>query len=674
MARIFYGVWDGVAQDHRGKAASEIPESDAIRNIACFNQGNPVTAFFGDKGFLVFDPSLNLLEALRMHMAKAAEQSCGKCTPCRMGTKLILDYLDQLRRGEGTRETWKILRDLAQQIKSTSLCGLGQTCAVALLGALDHFADQLQKESRAPTALPLHGLSYITAPCIEACPSKVNVPRYISYLRDGKPTHSLGVILQKYPMAATCGRVCVHFCEMACRRNLVDEAVSIKTLKRYVADHEARTKIPLFTLNMVAQPKPAEMKVAVVGAGPSGVACAYHLLLKGYGVDVYEASDRAGGMADRGIPSYRLPKEVLDSETHIVETLGGKFLFGKRLGVDFSVTDLFRQGYKSVYLAIGCANGAKLGVEGEDPSLEGYEPGIDFLMKVHHHVDGTEPMHIDGEAIVVGGGNVAMDCARSAIRLGASKVHLVYRRTKGDMPADRAEIEAAEQEGIVFHFLTNPTKIIAENGKITAIEVADQRQTEPDSSGRRGVEPIPGALRRMECNLLIAAIGQQIDRKAVKEGDGIKTDRRGLVEVDRDSMETSRPGVFAGGDCVLGPATLIHAMANGLQAARSIEDYMQYGEVKFSPTARMRQIIRDNKFLTSDYIEVPVRSMVRVHHPELDPETRREMFDEVELNITAEDAYREAWRCMRCYRTYTVVTQHAIPEGHTPEAVWKAAP
>ncbi|WP_281023023.1 FAD-dependent oxidoreductase [Rhodoplanes roseus] len=596
-------------------------------------------------------------------MDQAAEQSCGKCTPCRMGTVLVRDALDALRHGRKSPLDLAAIETLADQMTATSMCGLGQTCARALLAALRSFRDVIEAEIARGAQPEQNGLAYMTAPCIEACPSRINVPRYIDYIRDGKPEHSLGVILQKYPMAATCGRVCVRFCEMACRRKFVDEAVGIKTLKRYVADQQSGDKALKFGRELISQPLGADMRVAVVGAGPAGVSCAYHLLLHGYHVDILEAMREPGGMAAIGIPAYRLPKHVLHSETDIITELGGRFLFERALGRDFSIDDLFARGYRAVFLAIGCQQGIRLGVEDEDPSVPGYKSGIGFLLEVHDHVAGLKSVSLSGEVIVVGGGNVAMDCARSALRMGADKVHVVYRRTREDMPADSEEVEAAIAEGVVFHFLTNPTRIVTGDGRITGVEVAGMRQTAPDGHGRRGVAPVPGTEQIMPCGTLIAAIGQQVVKGALTAEDGIAFDRWNCVAIDPLDLSTSRPGVFAGGDCASGPSTLIHAMANGLKASRSIDDWIRLGRVTFQPRTRMREILNDNKMLADDAVEVPVKPQYRVHHPELDPTVRKLMFEEVEQTISPEQAYREAKRCMRCYRTYSVITERAIPEA-----------
>jgi len=444
MAHIVYGVWNGAVHDYRTKSPGAEETVVALRELDVFNDDNKIRAFVGDRGFFVLDTGVSLIDTFWRYMDKAAEQSCGKCTPCRMGTILVRDALDALRHGKKSSLGFSDIIALSRQMSDTSLCGLGQTCARSLLAALENFRDEFEAEAREGAQPDQNGMVYVTAPCIEACPSKINVPQYIDYIRDGKPEHSLGVILQKYPMAATCGRVCVRFCEMACRRNLVDEAVGIKTLKRYVADYQTRTHALSFSQDLITDPLPPSMRIAVVGAGPAGVSCAYHLLLEGYHVDILEAMDQAGGMAAIGIPSYRLPKDVLKSETDIITQLGGHFLFNQALGRDYSIDDLFARGYRAVFLALGCQEGTKLGVADEDPTTPGYESGIGFLLKVHDHVAGIHKTQLSDTVVVVGGGNVAMDCVRSAVRMGARTVHLVYRSTRDDMPADKEEITAAD--------------------------------------------------------------------------------------------------------------------------------------------------------------------------------------------------------------------------------------
>ncbi|QJB57556.1 FAD-dependent oxidoreductase [Pseudodesulfovibrio sp. zrk46] len=665
MARVVYGVWGGEITDNRGKNLFEIEENPEFAEFDAFNQGNPINTFVGDRGFFVFSPDASLLDALWLYMDKAAEESCGKCTPCRMGTRLIRDRLAGLRSEDMQIDDTNAVLDevemLANHVHNTSMCGLGQSCTNALLAALTHFRDQLEQNRYLLPAK--HTMTYVTSPCIEACPAKVNVPRYIDYIKDGKPSHSLGVILQKYPMAATCGRVCVRFCEMACQRSMVDEPVGIKTLKRFVADHEQVMNDDLFSKELIPEHQPDDLKVAVVGAGPAGVSCAYHLLLKGYAVDVFEAMGEAGGMASIGIPSYRLPKDVLKSETDIIERLGGRFIYNQKLGRDFDVNELFERGYKSVFLALGCSEGRLMNVDGEDVSLVGYEPGIEFLLRVHDHVEGGGDMELSGDVVIVGGGNVAMDCARSALRMGAENVHLVYRRTMEDMPADHEEIEAAEKEGVQFHFLTNPTRILSKDGNVTGVELVEMIQTESNQSGRRGVEAKSGTEYVLTASTVVPAIGQRVAGDCFKSNDGVKINKWGCIDVDGSNLATSRPGVFAGGDCQLGPSTLIHAMAHGLKASRSIDDYLQLGRIRFFPRSRMRQIINKYKTMTDEWLGTPVQHLYRVPIQEMDPEVRKTLFNEVEQTITPEEAYHEAGRCLRCYRLYALVTEYPIPEG-----------
>jgi len=661
MVRVIYGVWDGNIQDNRDKIPVDIPDDPNLSGFAVFNDGNPIKAFIGDRGFFVFDQDVDLTDAFSAHMSRVADESCGKCTPCRIGAPLIRDALAAARQGKGSKFGWSDIESLARQMAETSLCGLGRSGASALLDALRHFPSVLTGNVTDGRVQAQYGMSYATAPCVEACPSKVDVPHYIDYIKDGQPERSLGVILRKYPMAATCGRVCVRFCEMACRRNLVDQPVGIKILKRYVADHQKGLKGSVFSKEMITNHQAESMRVAVVGGGPAGVSCAYHLLLRGYHVDVLEAAEQAGGMARSGIPSYRLPKDVLKSETDTIELLGGRFLYGNALGRDVSIDGLFEQGYKAIFLGLGCSRGTLLGVADEDPTLDGYYSGIDFLLSVHNHVEHGKPIKLRGEIAVVGGGNVAMDCVRSALRLGAEKVHLIYRRTEADMPADHEEIEAAQKEGVIFHCLTNPARVLSENGKITGVELVEMRQTQPDSKGRIGVEPIPGATSTFRCDMLVAAIGQQIDKQSLSVEDGVQLDKWGCVATNPQTLVTARMGVFAGGDCATGPSTLIHAMAMGLKAARSIDDYLRYGHVRFFPRSRMRHLLNDHKLLSGECFEVPMAAQYRIDIPELAPEIRKKTFEEVEKPISAEEAYHEASRCLRCYRVYSVVTESPVP-------------
>ncbi len=659
MAKVIFGAWDGDVIDNRTKKIFEIGEYPEFKDFDEFNPGNPIKAFFGGHGFFIFEKDVNLLDAALQYMERVARESCGKCTPCRVGTQIIRSKLELLTRGEGSVALLDEIENIAEHVKFTSLCGLGQTATVSVLGMLQYFREELESEiaSRKPVSRQ-HCTTYVSAPCIEACPSKVDVPRYIDYVKDGKFTHSLGVILQKYPMAATCGRVCVRFCEMACRRTQVDEAVGIKVLKRFVADHERFVTNEWFSSYAIPDKKDADLKVAVIGAGPAGIAAAYHLLLQGYPVDVYEAKAVPGGMAATGIPEYRLPKAVLSKEISIIETLGGQIFYNRRMGREFTLKSLFNNGYKAVFLGVGAHKGKTMGAVGEDPHLEGYAFGVDFLLRINHdYIDRGIPMELGEKMVVVGGGNVAMDCVRSALRMGVREVHLVYRRGREEMPADHEEVEGAEKEGVIFHFLTHPTRVISENGKVRGLELIRMDLGEPDESGRRSVTPKEDSEFTIEADHVIPAIGQQVEHGFVVPEDNVGFSGWGTIQVKTESLSTSRKGVFAGGDCVTGPATLVQAMAQGAEAARCINDYLTCGRVRFNPEARMSRLVDDVQPMIRTGVSIPIKHEYRVKIRELDPDVRKKMFEEVEKPISMEEAYREANRCMRCYRVYSVITE-----------------
>ena len=661
MKTLVYGFWDGKVYDFRDAAAPVDATIPGLTGLEDFAPENPVQAFVADRGFMVFDKNANLVDAFRQYLSRTAEESCGKCTPCRVGSGELRDWLAALTQGQDVSDKQGEMDTLAKLLANTSLCGLGQSSGKALQAALEHFPEVF-----APVAAQAaNGQIYTTAPCIEACPSKLDVPKYVDAIREGRNNDAMEVILDKYPLAASCGRVCVRFCESACRRKPAEGAVAIKMLKRFASDKAYASGRNFFTKARVKPVLPQPKRVAVVGAGPAGVTCAYQLLRNGIDVDVIDMQEKSGGMASVGIPSYRLPKDVLKAETESAITgMGGRMIYGKKLGQDFSVNDLFAQGYDSVFLGHGASRGTLLGVKDEDPSLKGYFSGVDFLKAVHDRVEDNVPFAVDGEVIVVGGGNVAMDCVRSALRLGASKVHLVYRRTVADMPADHEEIEASEHEGIVFHCLTNPSRLISENGKVVGVEVVNMRQTEVDARGRRSVEAVEGSEHIMKCDIVIAAIGQQVDGATLTAEDGVELDRWSCVVADKNTLQTSRKGVFAGGDCVVGPQTLILAMSHGERAALSITQYLLGETPKTMPEQRMQQLISANKLMSGKCENRAMLNKPRSGLNELDVADRVNTFTEVELALSQEEAYSEADRCLRCYRHYLVVTESPMADAH----------
>lgn len=655
MAKLAYGIWDGVRYDNR-KGDYKAPPDLELTVFDDFNAGNPAKIFLSHRGFLVFDPQASLLSALWKHFDKVASESCGKCSPCRAAAPLVRDKLAAALAGE--KIDWNELEELASQMAHTSLCGVGQTGPAPLIGALNYFMDDLKPGQNARE----EGFySALTSPCIEACPGIVNIPRYIDYIKDGHDDLAANTVLRHYPLVGSCGRVCVRSCESACRRRAVDSPVSIRNLKRYAADRALASGVLKAEKSQPSKTK----KVAVIGAGPVGVSCAYHLLDRGYGVDIFEAREKAGGMIRYGIPIYRLPKSTLQEEINIVEEMGANFHYNQKMGKDFDVDELFNRGYDAVFISCGCPQGSYLGMQDEDISIPEYENGIDFLERVYNGVEAGDPPVLDGDVVVVGGGNVAMDCCRAARRVATGKTHLVYRRTEADAPADREEILAAKEEGVEFHFLCGQDGLVLENGKIVALRVVDMERTEPDASGRRGVRPIPGSEHLIPCNYVIAAIGQKTDKDMLRENEGIARDRKNCIIIN-SSHETSRPGVFAGGDCTTGPrasgpTTMIMGMGHAYFAARSIDQYLSHGKAPFDSRWRMSEWISGNKLLNEKAAKPAKTKSERAPVRELAAEERAKNFAEVEQTMSREEAWKEANRCMRCYRVLSVVTENPIP-------------
>ena len=660
MDELIYGVWEGRAYDNRRRLEGEAPEGLPLSEFLSFNSGNPAAGFVGPQGFLMFDNRVTLADVLLNYYRRTKELSCGRCTPCRAGSVLICEALEKACAGEGESVDWDRIQLVAEQMAETSLCGVGLSTPAALLGALKHFPELLRQAPVMPVTRR-DFFSVATAPCIEACPANVNVPRYIDYIRDGHPELSTGVLLRHYPLVGACGRVCVRPCETACARNHVDGAVAIKDLKRYAADHVGSTMADLFKKDEIPD-TPVSKRVAVIGAGPAGINCAYHLLRQGHHVDVFEAEDYAGGMARLGIPAYRLPNHLLETETEVIERLGGHYHYNCALGRDYTIDSLFRRGYDAIFLGIGCALGQYLNLPNEDQSAHGYLKGLDFLLAIEHHQSRHEDIELDGDIVVVGCGNVAMDCCRTARRLmkGHRRVTVSYRRTRASAPADPEEITAAIDENIHFEFLTAPVEVMVEEGRVIGLKLIRMQEGEPDASGRRSVKPIAGSEFIVPCRYVIAAIGQKLDDSVFSEADGIKLTKRGTIEVD-ESLQTSREGVFAGGDAAAGPTSLIWGMAQGQDAANAIHEYLMTHTPGFNARRRMSRLIKEANLLGTCAPERAVVLQPRQVMSHLAPEARVQNWDEVEHGFTDQEAWAEAKRCMRCYRLFGVSTLKPIP-------------
>jgi NADPH-dependent glutamate synthase beta subunit-like oxidoreductase len=475
----------------------------------------------------------------------------------------------------------------------------------------------------------------VPAPCQMSCPAGIDIPTYVNLIGTGRDAEAIEVIRRDNPFPWVCGLVCTRPCELMCVRARVDKPVSIKFLKAFAAERalsDRRYRNP-------AKEPDKGRRVAVIGAGPGGMTAAYYLALKGYGVTVFEALPVAGGMMMLGIPRYRLPREVIDRETAMLEDLGVAFRFNTRYGKDINLESLKAQGFDAVFLAVGAHQSFKLNIPGENDFPQVIE-SIDLLRRV-----ALGDRHIPGKhAVIVGGGNVAIDAARTCLRLGSEEVTIAYRRTRAEMPADVEEVEQAEDEGIHMSFLTIPKAVIGRDGRLTGIECIRAKLIRKDDSDRLFPVPVEGSDFVIAADAVISAIGQRIDLEALSDLKGLKWTRRQTIQTNTVSMETTIPGVFAGGDAVTGPATVVEAIGAGKRAAEAIDRFLSgIPQPKMPPVPVRRTRV--------EWMEVPASTKMTLRRPEmplLNLERRRTTFQQVELGYTENVVREEARRCLRC--------------------------
>ncbi len=634
LGDIVFDIGGGIPGRKRFKAAQTGGPSGGCIPVQHLNTPidyeslSALGTIMGSGGLIVMDEDTCMVDLARFFLEFVQDESCGKCTPCRIGTKRMLEILDRIAHGEGKEGDIDLLVELGESIKASALCGLGQTAPNPVLSTIRYFRHEYEAHIRKKKCPASVCASLFHSPCQNTCPAEVDVPIYIDQIRQGLFIDAYETIMRNNPLPVICGRVCHHPCESRCRREQIDEPLAIKALKRFAADYAVNSNGA--RPRLTSAPRNGK-KVAVIGSGPAGLTAGYYLSLKGYSVTVFEALPVVGGMLTVGIPEYRLPKQVLNKEIEILREFGMEIQTERALGKHFSLADLKEQGYAAVFIAIGAHKDQRLSIPGED--LPGVVPGASFLRDVNL----GKGMDVRGKAVVVvGGGNVAIDAARSAKRLGAAEVTIVYRRRKEDMPAEAAEIEEAEREGIKITPMVNPVQVMG-NGKVEALQCVMMRPAEFDASGRRRTVPIDRSEFLIRADVVIPAIGQVPESDPLVD-EGLAVGKGGVLSVNPDSYATNVPWVFAAGDCVTGPATVIEAIAAGKAAASSID-----------------------KFLGGDGVLMPELEVTRTASYELlEDVTHREKiktvpvserlcsFCEVELSYTPDAAMREAARCLRC--------------------------
>lgn len=478
-----------------------------------------------------------------------------------------------------------------------------------------------------------------TAPCKAACPAHIPVQGYLKLAAQGRYTEALELIKTENPFPAVCGRICNKRCEAECTRGDVDEAVAIDEVKRFIADHDMHEETR-FVPKMVNQiGRPYAEKIAVIGAGPAGMSCAYYLAQKGYPVTVFDRNPVPGGMLTLGIPSFRLEKDVLNAEIDILKEMGVEFRCGVEVGKDVTIQQLRDEGYKGFYLAIGAQKSAKLRIPGEE--LEGVLGGVDFLREVNL---GNKP-DIGRRCAVIGGGNVAMDVCRSAVRLGAEETYVFYRRSEAEMPADPEEVREAMEEGVKFRFLSAPVEIIGTDGRVSAIKIERMELGEPDERGRR--KPVgTGEFEIVEIDSVIGAVGQTVDWGTLDVG-ALKTTKKNTAEADSLTYQTAQPDIFVGGDCYTGPKFAIDAIAAGKEAAISLHRYVHPGQTLTAGRDR-----REYRALDKEHAMIGVGGFDREHRqtPGYNA-AKAKTFADARVTFTEEQVRKECARCLGCGAT-----------------------
>ncbi len=618
--------------------------------------GREIAALIGWGGLEVRDPGVDLLALCAVHARAVSDFSCGQCIPCREGSRVLARLVEELRVDPGSGDASARMRQIrlvAETMEKTSRCDVGKTSPSVIVSIMDRLgwcAPGPGAQESAPHGRsappeddgPFVYESLLTAPCIQACPLHVDIPRYLEQIRNGRFREALETIQERLPIAGVVGRVCVKPCESHCRMGLLDGPIRIRHLKRFVADHERGLGRPA-PGSRAAAPAAGSGRVAIVGAGPAGLTCARVLAARGHEVTILEKLLEPGGMMAVGIPSYRLPHDVLAEEAKAIEDVGVKIVYGKALGSDFSVADLKAQGFRSVFIAVGAHKSAKLRLRGDD---EGRRAGgvldcLDFLARARQ----GEQVPLGKKVLVLGGGNVAIDVARTAKRMGVGDVRIVYRRKREQIRAHKWEVDEAVQEGAAIEETWVPDEILVEGGKLKGLHVKRSQFADPASLGPE--------FHVFEADAIVFAVGTSIDESFQKGVEGLELMPDGTVKADPLTFQTSVEGVFAGGDCVSGPEFVVLACAHGRRAGLQIAHYLATGRVEPLGEAL------DEELLGQIEIYDPGETIALPHgRPPMTirqepPLERTRDFREVDAGFSAEEAMAEASRCLRCYRVVT---------------------
>jgi len=612
-------------------------------------------SIMGSGGMVVMDEDTCMVDIARYFLDFTRRESCGKCIPCRLGTEQMLTILEDITQGNGRSEDIDLLIDLAEVVRAGSLCGLGQTAPNPVLTTIRYFRDEYEEHIEHKKCPAVVCREIISSPCQHTCPIDTEANVYISLIAAERFEEAWDIIRKDNPLPSVCARVCNHPCEFKCQAGKWAEPIAVRALKRFVTDYALEAGI--YSTNgrkdaalSESLPVLGDQRVAIVGSGPAGLAASYYLAHSGYDVTIFEALDVPGGAPAVYIPGYRLPKDILNIDIENIKNAGVKIKTNTRIGEDIPFGKLLSD-YRAVFIATGAHKSRKLDIPNED--ADGVIDALEFLKDANVGSSSARKdsefkgkVHVGRKVGIIGGGNAAVDAARVAKRTkGCEKVLIIYRRTRAEMPAFEEEIEAAIEEGVEMQFLATPSRIVTKKGKITGVECIKMELGEVDESGRRRPVPIEGSEFVIDLDSLIVAIGEEADPCFLDKEHGIQISRRGTITVDPETYATNVEGVFAGGDVVTGPNTVIEAMSSGKVAAQMIDKYIRREDM-----AREYELTRPSMYLLPvELAEEEIEEEKRSTIPSLPVDERVNNFSEVELTITKEMAIKEARRCLACH-------------------------
>ena len=670
MSKVYFSTWNGEFINNINKPEDQWEES-AYNLPAQYDDHRESKAFIGWDGLAIFNKDVDVIRLATEYAAQyqVYSEACGRCAPGRWGGRILYDMLDKIARGEGELSDMDHLKEISKSMQITSKCEIGKTVPNPILDIMTHFEDEFmicinEKKPSKHYDATINYIAKITAPCTDACPAHVDIPGYIEGVRDLRFDDSLMATRQTMPLAHTCGRVCPHPCEDACRRTNLDEPISIMELKRLGADYETDHGFGFF--HPEVQKESIGKKVAVIGAGPAGLTTAYYLALEGIEVDVYEELPILGGEVAVGVPEYRMPIDKYNKDIECVKDLGVNFIVNTKVTADMMRE--FETDYDAVMVATGTRISKKVYCDNERAEIHGYWGAIDFLDKVNlfekygytiseedqkENLLTTDYVDLTGKIVVcVGGGFTSMDVVRCSIRANAKKVYMIYRRDEKTIISNTTyeEYHEAVEEGVEFLFHSAVAEMKDEDNILKSL-IIDKFELVPDPNGGRAqLLKVEGASYEIEADYLVPAVSQSADLKLLPSEWELEMTSWGTIKTNGKDYMTSRKGIFASGDCEYGPMTIVNAVGQAKRASSVMARYVQTGEITLTDDEIMEDHLRKLRvYDKKEKIKGWLPGLPREVSVKLDVDDRKTNNKEVNLGFTQEEALSEADRCMRCY-------------------------